>query len=94
MKEIYAKYHAKGLEIFGVSVNINRKDWLKYLAKDPLPWINICDESGGKKGTCKVRDDYAIIAYPTTLLIDSQTGEIIIRSKLSDIEAKLAELLQ
>ena len=93
MKEIYAEYHTKGLEIYGVSVNIHRKDWLKYLEKDPLPWINICDESGGKKGTCQVRNDYAIIAYPTTLLIEGQTGKILVRGGLNEIEATLAELL-
>ena len=94
--EIYEKYHDKGLEIYGLSVDTQKryKFWKSCIEKNNMKWVNVCDYSGGMRGNSKVRDDYAIIAYPTTLLIDGQTGEIIIRGRLSDIEAKLAELLQ
>lgn len=42
----------------------------------------------------KVRQDYSLRGYPTTLLIDCQNGEIIIRDDLNKIEAILGELLQ
>ena len=94
LKEIYAKYHEKGLEIYGLSVDANRKNWETYLAKNQLPWINVCDGSGGRKENSKVRQDYALRAYPTTLLIDCQSGEVIARGELEEIDAMLAELLQ
>ena len=94
IKEIYEKYHDKGLEIYGLSVDSQRRDknWKSCIKEYDMTWINVCDYSGGRKGDSKVRDDYAIIAYPTTLLIDCQTGKIVIRDKVENIEAMLGEL--
>ena len=94
LKEIYSEYHEKGLEIYGLSVDANHKNWETFLAKNQLAWINVCDESGGRKENSKVRQDYALTGYPTTLLIDCQSGEIIARGYLEEIDAMLAELLQ
>ena len=94
IKEIYEKYHDKGLEIYGLSVDSQRfnKNWKSRIKEYDMTWINVCDYSGGRKGDSKVRDDYAIIAYPTTILIDCQTGKIVIRDKVENIEAMLGEL--
>ena len=94
LQEIYAQYHKNGLEIYGLSVDANRKNWLSFLEKRQLAWINVCDESGGRKENSKVRQDYALRGYPTTLLIDCQSGEVIARGELNEIETMLAELLQ
>jgi hypothetical protein len=64
------------------------------LAKNQLAWVNVCDGSGGRKENSKVRQDYALRGYPTTLLIDCQSGEVIARGELNEIDAMLAELLQ
>lgn len=94
LKEIYARYHEKGLEIYGLSVDANRKNWETCLAKNQLAWINVCEGSGGRKENSKVRQDYALRAYPTTLLIDCQSGEVVARGELEEIAAELTELLQ
>lgn len=93
--ELYAKYHDKGLEIYGMSADPKgRYDlWKACLADNNMTWVNVCDFSGGRKDS-KVRYDYAIAAYPTTLLIDCQTGMILVRDKLSVIDERLAELCQ
>ena len=59
-----------------------------------MTWVNVCDYSGGMRGNSKVRDDYALIAYPTTILIDCQTGKIVMRDDIENIEPKLAELFE
>ena len=94
LKEIYSKYHDKGLEIYGLSVDANHKNWETFLAKNQLAWINVCEGSGGRKENSKVRQDYALRGYPTTLLIDCQSGEVIARGELEEIDAMLAELLK
>ena len=94
LKEIYAKYHEKGLEIYGLSVDANRKNWETFLAENQLAWINVCEGSGGRKENSKVRQDYALRGYPTTLLIECQSGEVIARGELDEIDAMLAELLK
>ena len=94
LKEIYAKYHEKGLEIYGLSVNSDRKLWGSFVEERQLAWVNVCDGTGGSKEDSKVRQDYALRGYPTTLLIDCQSGEVIARGELDEIDAMLAELLQ
>ena len=93
--ELYAKYHKKGLEIYGLSMDTkDRFDiWKNFLPKNKMTWINVCDFSGGGKENSKVWYDYSLSGIPTTLLIDCQTGEIIVRDNLDAIEAKIAELL-
>ena len=93
---IYEKYHDKGLEIYGLSVDSQKryKYWKSCIEKNNMTWVNVCDYSGGMRGNSKVRDDYALIAYPTTILIDCQTGKIVMRDDIENIVPKLAELLQ
>lgn len=94
LKAIYTQYHEKGLEIYGLSVDANHKNWETFLAKNQLAWVNVCEGSGGRKENSKVRQDYALRGYPTTLLIDCQSGEVIARGELEEIDAMLADLLQ
>ena len=94
LKEIYAQYHEKGLEIYGLSVNSDRKLWGSFVEERKLAWVNVCDGTGGSKEDSKVRQDYALRGYPTTLLIDCQSGEVIARGELEEIDTMLAELLK
>ncbi len=94
LKEIYAKYHEKGLEIYGLSVNSDRKLWGSFVEERQLAWVNVCDGTGGSKEDSKVRQDYSLRGYPTTLLIDCQSGEVIARGELEEIDTMLAELLK
>lgn len=94
--ELYAKYHDKGLEIYGMSADPKGRyeSWKACLAEKNMTWVNVCDFSGGRKDA-KARYDYALNAFPTTLLIDGQTGVIIARGKpIEELDAMLAELLQ
>ena len=94
--ELYAKYHDKGLEIYGMSADPKGRYelWKSCLAENNMTWVNVCDFSGGRKDS-KTRHDYALASYPTTVLIDGQTGIIIARGKtIEELDAMLAELLQ
>ena len=94
--ELYTKYHNKGLEIFGMSADPKGRYelWKSCLAENNMKWVNVCDFIGGRIDS-KARHDYALAAYPTTVLIDGQTGVIIARGKkIDELDAMLAELLQ
>ena len=88
MKDIYAKYHDKGLEIYGISEDSKTNVWKSYVAEKELPWINVLAERGS------VYKDYAIETIPQVFLIDCQTGEILVHDAHPDLDAILAELLQ
>ncbi len=87
LKEVYAKYHDKGLEIYSISQDSKTKEWKDFVAKNEMTWINVL-ASGGK-----VYKDYGIQFIPTVILIDCKTGEILVHEGHPDLDAILSGLL-
>lgn len=86
LKEAYAKYHKKGLEIVGFVVWDSLEDHLRSAEELKLPWPQILDSKGIGPKT------YGIQGIPTLLLIDKD-GTIISRELRGEaLLAKLAEL--
>ena len=92
LKEIYSKYHGKGLEIYSVSEDANGDRWKNFLTENGMEWINVLDDNAGRKNS-KMWKSYALNGIPTQLLIDGDTGEIIARDNHLDLDAILSELL-
>ena len=91
---IYEKYHEKGLELYGISLDVYPKEWEKYVKAKNFAWVNVCEGCGGGKKNSKVWYDYSLPGIPTTVLIDCQTGVIVARDKSTDeFDAMLTELL-
>ena len=93
IKEMYAKYHAKGLEIYSLSEDENAKGWKSFVAKNGMTWINVLDDKPGRRNS-KAWHDYALHGIPTLVLIDCKTGEVIAREPSKEMDATLAKLLQ
>ena len=94
LAEIYAKYHEKGLELYGISLDVYPEEWEKYVKAKNFAWINVCEGCGGGKQNSKAWYDYSLSGIPTTVLIDCQTGIIIARDKKTDeLDVMLDELL-
>lgn len=85
--KLYQKYHPKGLEIFGVSLDMTKEAWIQGIAEDQLPWIHVSDI---KYWACEPSIAYGARAIPTNFLIDPQ-GTIIARNVMG---ADLAQLLE
>ena len=43
---LYEEFHGRGLEIFAVSLDIDKTDWATVVKNQKLPWINVCDTRG------------------------------------------------
>lgn len=101
VKELYKKYHAKGLEVFCVADDDSKPDtWKEVIEKDGiqdfyhvlrgLKW----DRSKGVDGmdhTNDISDLYAIHYLPTKYLIDKD-GNIIGKFEDEALDAKLKEI--
>lgn len=75
MREFYAEYNAKGVEILGVSIDEKRASWEKALDEEKLPWPQLLNtRSKGVKSNAE--DLYNILAVPTFVVIDSD-GKIV-----------------
>ena len=88
VKELYAKYKDKGLEIVGISCDRKAEDWKKASDEEQLPWINLIDAQNENRVATK----YAVHYIPTMYLID-QEGKMIGKMNHHELSNKLKELL-
>ncbi len=102
LREVYARYHGKGLEIIGVAEDDKQPDaWKAAIAEDSIGvWHHVLggfDQARAKQGDFDPGDivsRYGINAFPTKVLIGPD-GRILAKEVGSSghIEAMLAELL-
>ncbi len=81
--KLYEKFHDLGFEIYSVSLDEEKEDWVKAIKKDKIKWLQVIDNRGWDAKTAK---DWNIFALPTSYLINQQ-GEII----AMDLEGKELE---
>jgi thiol-disulfide isomerase/thioredoxin len=78
--ELYKIQKEKTFEVFAVSIDTSKTDWLNFVRTYNLNWLNVSDLKGWE-GRAAI--DYNIYAAPTMFLIDNQLRLI---SKPSSIE--------
>ncbi len=90
--KVYNKYHDKGLNIIGVSLDkASQKDrWLKAIEVDKLTWSQVSNLKGWKD---PIAVQYNVRGIPATFLIDKE-GTIIAKNLRGPaLEQKIASLL-
>lgn len=87
---VYKKYHDKGLNILGVSLDRKADDWKKAIADDGLTWNHVSHVQYFNDPVAKL---YNVDAIPAAFLLD-ENGVIIAKNLRGPaLEAKVAELL-
>jgi thiol-disulfide isomerase/thioredoxin len=82
LKKIYEKYHDRGLEVVGISLDDNGPELGNFLKDNDLPWkiLHYADPAKGdgkKRGFADPNAEfYGITGIPTIILID-RTGKVI-----------------
>lgn len=71
--KLYNKYHSKGFDIFGVSLDNNSSKWQAAIAKDKLNWNHVSDLKGWSSSAARL---YNVSSIPFTVLIDPD-GKVI-----------------
>lgn len=88
VKEVYAEYKSKGLEIYGVSVDQNPEKWKQAIAQDDIPWLQVLDKTG------QFAQTYQVVSIPTTILLDPE-GKIIAKNlRGENLVRKLEEVMK
>lgn len=89
MREIYNKYHSRGLEIYQVSLDPDEHFWKTQTAA--LPWISVRDPQGLQSQNLA---SYNVTSIPTFFLID-RNNEVKKRdAQITDIDAEINALLK
>lgn len=89
MREIYNRYHSRGLEIYQVSLDPDEHFWKTQTAA--LPWISVRDPQGLQSQNLA---SYNVTSIPTFFLID-RNNELKKRdAQITDIDAEINALLK
>lgn len=89
MRELYNKYHSRGLEIYQVSLDPDEHFWKTQTAA--LPWISVRDPQGLQSQNLA---SYNVTSIPTFFLID-RNNEVKKRdAQITDIDAEINALLK
>ena len=87
----YNKFHDKGLEIVGVSLDNKKEAWVAAIKKQNMPWPHMSDLKGWESAGAAA---YNVRAIPANVLI-SQDGKIVAKDLREEaLQEKLAELLK
>lgn len=77
MVRLYADYHKKGLEIFGVSLDKDSLAWVKAIENDNLTWHHVSDLKGWKSSAAKL---YGVNSIPSMFIIDGTNHKILAKN--------------
>lgn len=89
--KLYNKYHDKGFEIYGVSLDDNENSWKKAVHQDKLSWIQVIDENGWESSSARI---YGVDMIPSSFLIDRQGIIRTINAEGPDLESNVRDLLK
>ncbi|MBN9386052.1 MAG: AhpC/TSA family protein [Chitinophagaceae bacterium] len=86
----WQRFHPKGFDILGVSLDNNREKWLEAIKKDQLPWTHVTDLNGWQNSAARL---YGVRGIPMNYLLDKK-GKIIAKNLRGQaLVEKLAALL-
>jgi len=92
MKKLYSKYHKKGLEIVGVSLDQKKDAWVNAIKEEGITWPQISDIKGW---ACKGSTLYGVRGIPSMFII-GKDGKIALSDShdVKEVEKKVSELLK
>ncbi len=87
LKRLYAKFNQQGFEIFSISVDQSRTDWVEAIKEDNTKWTHVIDNGGLLANTWNV-------AYiPNTFLLNKERKLIAVNLSGKALENKIKSLL-
>jgi peroxiredoxin len=89
--KLYEMFHDKGFEIFGVSIDTKKSEWLKAISQDVLTWPQVLDTDGWNAQSTLV---YGVDGIPASYLIDRKGIIRGINLHGRELEAMLKKLLK
>lgn len=87
---MYKEYHAKGLNIIGVSLDKDAASWKQAITADNLTWNHVSNLMFWDEPIAKL---YGVESIPATFVLDAN-GKIVAKDlRGAELKAKVAELL-
>lgn len=89
--KLYNKYHGKGLEILGVSLDRDKDKWVEAIQEDNLTWNHVSDLQYWNSAAAQL---YAVNSIPHLVLLDENNTIVAHNLHGQELEDKVAEMLK
>jgi len=76
LRSTYKKYHSSGFEIYAISLDNNKINWMNAIDFNEFEWINVSELSFPESRASLL---YNVSAIPTTFLINRE-GDIVVKN--------------
>jgi hypothetical protein len=87
---LYREYHGKGFQVYHVSVERDRQEWLSYLKISELPWVHVAEFG---EGNFMAAQSYNIQQIPSNYLIYSDVGVVARNLSVPELRRRLSRAL-
>lgn len=92
LKTVYEKYHSRGFEIVGISVDEDLKALEKGLTKHEFPWPVLADQKWKDSGKPGMYDRFAVRGVPRGILVNRDGKVITIETRGEKLDTELKKL--
>ncbi len=87
--KLYEKYKSQGFEVFGVSIDNKKSEWLKAIKQDKIPYTQVNDADGWNAATAA---KYGVEAIPATFLLNKEGIIVAVDLEGIHLEEKIKSL--
>jgi thiol-disulfide isomerase/thioredoxin len=87
---LYNKYKSSGLVIFGVSLDVKKRNWLAAVKHDKIKFTQVNDIKGWASTIAEI---YGVNAIPSSFLLDKEGKIAAVDLDGKELENKIKELL-
>lgn len=91
LKKVYDQYKQYGFEVFGVGSEFENKEWLEFIRKHELNWLNGSDGGAYKSN---FRTTYDVYSTPQTYLLDKDKKILAKKMNIFSLENILRYYLE
>ena len=91
VKRLYKKFKDRGFEVFGVSLDNKKTEWLKAIKHDKLVYTNVMDQDAWYS---KIAEQYFVDQIPMSFLLDKKGMIVAIDLDGKELEKKIEGLLK
>ena len=91
IREAYLKYHDRGFEVIGISLDKDRKKLEKFIKDNEVSWPQVFDGNGWKSELAKL---YGVHSIPRAILLNRETRVYTSKARGKELDRALAELFK
>lgn len=88
----YEKYHDRGFEVIGISLDTNKTALQNYVKSKKVPWDNLFKSGAGWKHPMAVK--YGVSSIPSVFLVDRDGKVVSLRARGAELGKQLKKLVE